>query len=327
MFLDKYIEENGASTDYPIFNGGNERQLLIFTKDLFLAQYKGDIYNAVDIAVKYLAVENYYGINNYGFELYNKLQFYRIHQNWEKRFINLIESVEKGYDYNSFIDTDLTYSIHDGAHRVALCLFHDIEQIKIKIFNTFLYRRNYDLSWLLKYFTKDEINIIKTKLSTLLEDCRDPYYFILWPPAHNLFDQINKQMERIEPGICVLESNDIYLTNDRLKGFIYDIYQTDDIKIDKLDKKYYYMNNSMKNDSSLENDYPIRIMKVKIDRPDFRVKPLTGLPQSKTTMRLKTNIRDIYQKYINGYYYDIMMHSTDNTRQNKEVEKIIKKLK
>lgn len=83
----------------------------------------------------------------------------------------------------------------------------------------------------------------------------------------------------------------------------------------------------IKNDSSLENDYPIRIMKVKIDRPDFRVKPLTGLPQSKTTMRLKTNIRDTYQKYINGYYYDIMMHSTDNTRQNKEVEKIIKKLK
>ena len=68
MFLDKYIEKVGTSTEFPIFNNKISTNVVITTNDLFLSQYKDDYFNAVDIVVKYLAIENYYGLNNYGFK-------------------------------------------------------------------------------------------------------------------------------------------------------------------------------------------------------------------------------------------------------------------
>lgn len=327
MFLDKYIQENGISSDYPVFENNIYKDLFIKTNDLFLAQYKDNKFNAVDIAVKYLAIENYYGLNDYGFELYNKLQYYRINQNWEKRFINLIESVELGYDQNSIIDADLNYSIHDGAHRTALALYKDISKLKIRLFNTFLYRREYGIDWLKKYFKESELIIIEKKLDELLNKMRKPYICILWPPAHNLFDEIKDEIPRVESGLSLFNSNILYLNSADLQKFIYDIYKTDDIRLEKLNLKYQYMVNSISKDSNLKEPYPVNIMNIKLDNPDFRVKPLTGLPQSKQTMRLKTYIRDKYQKYILDYHYDIMMHITDNTKQNEDVKKIIKKIK
>ncbi len=324
MFLDKYINEHGVSSDYPVFED-IYKDIMINTKDLFLAQFKDGEFNAVDIAVKYLAIENYYGLNNYGFNLYNKLQYYRTGKNWSERFKNLIKSFEKGYDNNSFIDADLNYSIHDGAHRVALALFHNVDELKVRLFNTNLYRREYKFDFLLPYFNADELSIIRNKLNELLSKCREPYYTILWPPAYNLFDEIKDSIPKIESGVEVLNNRIIKLDSNLLKKFIYDIYSTDDIKKYKLDLKNGYMINSI-NNSSLNSPYPISIMKTRIDIPDFRVKPLNGNPQSKVTMRIKTNIRDTYQRYINDYHYDIMMHMTDNNKQNKEVEKIIKKV-
>lgn len=327
MFLDKYIQENGFSSDYPVFENNIYKDLFIKTNDLFLAQYKNNKFNAVDIAVKYLAIENYYGLNNYGFELYNRLQYYRINQNWEKRFIKLIESFEDGYDQKSIIDTDLNYSIHDGAHRTALALYKDIPEVKIRLFNTFLYRREYGIDWLKKYFKESELTTIEKKLDELLNKARKPYICILWPPAYQLFELIENEITNIEAGISIPKREKMNLYNDSLKQFIYDVYKTDDIRLEKLNLKYQYMVNSMNKNPYLKEPYPIDIMNIKINNPDFRVKPLTGLPQSKTTMRLKTYIRDKYQKYVLDYHYDIMMHITDNTKQNDDVKKIIKKTK
>ena len=49
------------------------------------------------------------------------------------------------------------------------------------------------------------------------------------------------------------------------------------------------------------------------------------MPQSKETMKLKQIIRDTFKAYVTEYYYDIIMHVTDNTVQNREVEKILEK--
>ena len=68
-------------------------------------------------------------------------------------------------------------------------------------------------------------------------------------------------------------------------------------------------------------------MELKIDNPDFRLKPLSGLPQSRSTMRLKKKIRDSFKEKITDYYYDIIMHLTDNQLQNDAIEKIISDVK
>lgn len=328
MFLDKYIQENGMHTDYLFFDGKNHKDIFISSKDLFLAQYKENDYNAIDIIVKYLAIENYYGLNDFGFNLYNKTQRIRTNKNWDERFIGLIESVGSKYDVSSFVETDLNYSIHDGAHRTALALFHDIDELPLRLFNTSLYRRTYNLDWFKENsFTVDEITIIEEKLKELLHKFNNPYYCILWTPARNVFDQIQESIHGIENGVEVVKSEDMAIPREMFKKFIYDIYSTDDIKQEKLDIKYNKMINSLHDDGFYESEYPIRILKILMNNPDFRAKPLTGLPQSKTTMRIKTTIRDEYKKFIKNYYYDIIMHVTDNTKQNQDVEKIIKKIR
>ena len=168
MYLDKYIEEHGKQTDYPIFDDVIYKDIDFPTNDLFLAQFKGMNFNAVDIVVKYLAIENYYGLNDFGFDLYKKMQMLRTGKDWNDRFISLIKSVENSYDNESKIETDLNYSIHDGAHRTALALFHNKKNVPVRLFNTSIYRRSYDLSWFYEnLFTKEELEIIKNKLIEL----------------------------------------------------------------------------------------------------------------------------------------------------------------
>lgn len=326
MFLDKYIKENGPGSDYPIFDDNDHTIIKMPTNDLFLAQFVDDEYNAYDIVVKYLAIEQLYGKNNYGFDLYNKMQQLRTGKNWQKRYEELIKSFESGYDQSSCVETDLNYSIHDGAHRTAIALYSGIEDLSIKLFNTKLLRRPYGFDWFIENgFAKEEkINILK-KYKELLKETNKPYYCILWSPARDLYDTIEAKLSTDERIKNICSSEIVYVAKDKLKDFIYEIYETDDIKKEKLDIKYSRLINSMARDDYYPDMYPIKIMQIIMKNPDFRVKPITGLPQSKTTMKLKTDIRDGYQKFITDYYYDIMMHMTDNTIQNRDVEKILKR--
>lgn len=328
MYLDKYVYKFGCSTDYPIFDKKISINVKIPTNDLFLAQYYQNEFNAVDIAVKYLAIENYFGLNQFGFSLYKKMQQKRIGESWNERFKELIRSVEQnGYLLEHPIQTDINYSIHDGAHRLALALFFGIDSINVEIYNVEKVRRTYDLNWFIENgFTKSELELINNKLKEILEQCRTPYYCVYWPPARHIFNDLSFATDNIEKGVQVIGESNLVLSRDSFKNFIYDIYATDDIRIEKLNLKYKYLMNSLMVDRFKENNLPLKVLKVKVDNPDFRMKTFTGLPQSKTTMRIKKSIRNDFADRITEYYYDIIMHMTDNTIQNQDVEKILKKV-
>lgn len=324
MFLDKYILENGCGSDFPIFQNNDHTIITMPTNDLFLAQFVNDTYNAYDIIVKYLAIEQFYGNNDFGFDLYNKMQKIRTGKDWQKRFEELIKSFESGCDENSCIETDLNYSIHDGAHRTAIAIYNGIESLNVKLFNTYLYRRSYGFDWFLRNnFTTEEKEIILNKYDELYRKNNKPYYCILWSPSRELFEIIEEKLLTEDQITEICSSQIVYVPKDEFKKFIYDIYSTDDIKKEKLNIKYDKIMNSMLKDNYSPDFYPIKVMKIIMKNPNFRVKPITGLPQSKTTMQLKTNIRDEYQSLITDYYYDIIMHMTDNTIQNNDVEKIL----
>lgn len=325
MWLEKYVKEVGIETDYPKFNGEECIYIDLKTTDLFLAQYFNGEFNALDIVVKYLAIENYYNKNDFGFELYRKMQLKRVGEDWNERFVNLIRSFEKGIDMDSWIKTDLSYSIHDGAHRVALALYHDYEDIPVKVFNVNIQRRYYGIDWFRENdFSESEIAIIKGKLEEWLSKCRKPYYCILWTPARYQFNNIINCLEKVEEGVHIINMEKVSLTSEDLKKFIYDIYETDDIMKYKLDLKYQHMMLSLEADNYSEQLFEICVIELKFDNPDFRLKPLSGLPQSKATMRVKKKIRDLFKDKITDYYYDIIMHLTDNQIQNDDVKKIIK---
>lgn len=85
--------------------------------------------------------------------------------------------------------------------------------------------------------------------------------------------------------------------------------------------------NSLSKDGYSSEKLPIVILQTILDIPDFKMKGLTGLPQSKKTMRLKKQVRAQNSPLITEYYYDIIMHMTDNNIQNEDVGKILKKIK
>lgn len=327
MYLDQYIMENGVSSDYPIFGNDISFKTFVSTNDLFLSQYFNDDYNAMDICVKYMAIENFYGLNEFGFDLYHKLQKFRINKDWNNRFKTLIMSVENGFDKNSCIETDYNYSIHDGSHRLALGIFNGLPNLPVKIFNTDIARRTYNMDWIeSQRFTSFEIDTIRNKHQELLSMMRKPYFCILWTPARKYFDNISKCIANGFEGVHLLSKKDIYISTENFKKFIYDVYNTDDISTEKLNLKYNHLIKSlMADDYCNDNGYIISVLQILIDNPDFRMKPISGLPQSKTTMKIKREIRNQFMDKISEYYWDIIIHITDNQKQNDEIQKILKK--
>ena len=327
MFLPKYINEVGMATDYPKFEGHSFFDETVSTVDLFLSQYTNNEFNAVDIVVKYLAIEEYYGKNNYGFEMYRKMQMKRVGEDWNERFKQLIKSFESGIDMKLWIEVDLNYSIHDGAHRLALAIYHECPNIPIRVFNVDVIRRTYNLKWFVDSgFSNNELNIIQDKLMELLNKTRKEYYCVLWPPARKYYWDILQDLPKSEIGINIKTTRYIDIPKSEFKKIIYQIYETDDILNYKLDLKYDRILQSMNKEMYNPDSYGVLIVKFTMDNPDFRLKPITGLPQSRTTMRIKKAIREDYRKYITSYYHDIIIHITDNQIQNNDVEKIIKNL-
>lgn len=327
MFLAKYIKEVGMMTDYPKFNGGEFFDVNITTTDLFLSQYVNNDFNAVDVVVKYLAIENFYCKNTYGFELYRKMQTKRIGEDWTERFKNLIRSFENGMDMSSWIEVDINYSIHDGAHRLALALYNHYEDIHVRVFNVEAQRRTYNLEWFVTAgFTNEEVQLIQLKMMKLLSSSRKPYYCILWPPARNSYWQIVQQLGNVAHGVHITNCKFLDVPMEDFKKFIYSIYETDDIMQYKLDLKYQRMIESLEMDQYKPTKYQMLLVTFTIDNPDFRLKPITGLPQSRATMRMKKQIRGDFRNKITSYYYDIMMHVTDNQIQSLDVERIINEI-
>lgn len=91
------------------------------------------------IAVRYLAIEQYYGKNTFGYDLYVRAMALSCDQTTaEKRltqFQNLIHSWEiSGYQQKKKICLDEGNAILDGAHRVTLAKYHGMESVCCDIF-------------------------------------------------------------------------------------------------------------------------------------------------------------------------------------------------
>lgn len=91
-------------------------------------------------AVRYLAVENYFGKNQYGAEIYIKAQ--SLHCECETarkrldKFYELIEQWEKnGYDSRYRIYIDENGVLLDGAHRVTLAKYFNCKEFNCDIFS------------------------------------------------------------------------------------------------------------------------------------------------------------------------------------------------
>ncbi len=140
---------------------------------------KDNFFNA-HILVRLLAIDCYYGKNDFGFDWYNEMQQKRVKDNplvpkhmanHEKEFRKLIKSFEsKGYidDYPIVVNKDLLFI--DGAHRLALALYFGIKEIPITVDEKYYFidSRDYSFEWFKKH---DMVYVIPEALEKYREIC------------------------------------------------------------------------------------------------------------------------------------------------------------
>lgn len=274
-------------------------------------------YLRLDIVIKYLAIENYYGLNEDGFELYSKLQAGITAENEQYQGIfsdistavykELIESFEKGgYDLSSEITCDKNLRLLDGAHRMALCMYHNVPMVSIQVLNLEKNIVPFNVERLLSVgFTDADIKRVTDKANELFNQYRHTITCIIWPPAVLYFDAIEKE---IRETICnVVSSNDYLYSEETFPRIVKGIYHIDDIDDWKIDRKLEAMAPyAMKK---------IRVLELDINSPLFRLKDANNKTISVLGEELKRHFRSKYMKCIPNYIYDIIIHTADNFHQ------------
>ena len=215
-------------------------------RELFAHQNKNVsdfAYNRLDTVVRYLAIENYYGKNDFGFTLYEKMQNARMGQGYApgsiEKYKELIASFDKnGYDGDSCITCDQNLKLVDGSHRLALCLYHGIPEISIQLMPQAT-NIEYGIEWFQKNgFTSAEIEVICEKCIELLEQNIVPFTCILWPPVQEYFDEIT---QILADAYEVVSCEDFEYKEETFARMVRGVYHIDDIETWTIEKKFSYM--------------------------------------------------------------------------------------
>ncbi len=106
----------------------------ISVDDLLKNSFIQGVFNRMDIIIKHIAIDHFYGKNDYGFELYEKL--YPKPGGRVERFKRLIKSFEEnGFVIYEHIPIPVTESyelLDEGSHRVTCCLYFGIGKIFVQ---------------------------------------------------------------------------------------------------------------------------------------------------------------------------------------------------
>jgi hypothetical protein len=291
------------------FREKNGQALSVSVADLFFLQFDGDELTRLDIAVRYLAIENYYGLNSIGFDLYEKMQKTRSGNSFSgnagEKFRLLIDSFEKnGYDENSSIVCDNRLRLFDGSHRIALSIFHNVYKINV-IWVDRIFQADYTIDWFFKNgFTFSEIDAILDKKKELCLKLNNTFSCIIWAPAAA---QADKLINGISYYGRVENIRTYKYSNIEYNNIVRAIYHIDDIDNWKIEKKIEHMSQYEKLLTTFELRLPV---------PSFRIKESTHSPLCIQGERLKKTFRSRYQSEIKDYFFDIILHIGDNYFQS-----------
>ena len=272
----------------------------------------------MDIIVRYMAIEEYYGKNDYGFNLYEKMQKSRGQKMHNlDRFKKLIKSIEQnGFNDKSSILVDLNLQIIDGSHRLACALYFGIEKLPI-IIQPQITNIPYSIDWFSSSgFEIHEIEAIEKKHKDLIQEKGIYFVAILWPPVQDYFDEITEELK--EHYKLLFVSDYSFVDNNEFNIFVNELYAIDDIQNWKIQTKLEYMKNYKKT---------IRVIMFDIGDPKFRTKSVNNKPISTKIEKIKKKYREKYSSKVDNYFYDIIMHIGDNYDHSSYMLNIIENYK
>lgn len=154
FFANDTIENNDLFRLFDL----DDIEVTVDTFKFFKHCMKDNYFNA-HVLLKMLAIDCYYGKNDYGFKWYNEMQYKRVNDNpvipkhmayHEVEFKSLIKSFEKnGYikDYPIVVNKDFLFI--DGSHRLALALYFGIKRVPITIDKNYfnIEVKDYSFDW------------------------------------------------------------------------------------------------------------------------------------------------------------------------------------
>ena len=312
--------------------------MYINRRELIKAQKHKEKFSRFDIVVRSAYLDSI-GTPKYGLykALYNKMQILRTghacHTNgipWVEQFLLLDRSFCKnGYidEYPLVVNDDL--HLINSSHRASLCLHHKIDKIPINISDDWLAHLenkglktktyfDYGIGWFRDNgFSDKELKMIIDSKNSIFEELGLYFYVILWPPAAKYFKDILRDISNNHE---VISSKQIDFGKD-FDSIVREIYQIDNIEEWKLNKKI----NSMKNSS---NDTSVMVIKLDLFGTKFRRK--TKFPDCEISLEseaIKKKIRDKYKDKIDKYFYDIIIHMSDNYDHVNHINQTFKRYK
>lgn len=294
---------------------------------------KDSLYNRVDLFVRLLAIDQYYGKNSYGFDLYEKMQRVRLEQVEVKKalegreysretFTRLIQSFEKnGFDSRFPLGIDIDGKLYDGSHRLALSIYHKLDNIPVYIEESIgKFDCKYDLDWFLRNgFSKEELRKITIKMDDVLKSYSKEYILIIWGPALQYRSIVNSI---IKEKLLVSERYSIHFDNsDKMASFIENIYLYDNCRQDRF---------IVKKEKLLNGPLSCEIYKVTFRNSYEIVSNKRGHVSvfNKEVEEVKNNIRKKISSLMSkDYYFDIVVHTTDNRENTDHVQNVIQRYK
>jgi|GEM_PF-514218 len=285
--------------------------------ELLSKQYHGQDFGRMDIFVRVLAIKDYFGEQNNGIALYNRMQQLRA-EDWRRSnafesFRPLIDSVGKlGFVGSSRITIDGNNNLFDGSHRVALALYHNCDFINYEAKKNCILKADYRINWFESQgFSEKDIKKIEDEKDYWFLKLGLYFHVILWPPVEKYFDEI---LADISAKYKVIEHSNYNLENEFVQ-FVRQIYAIDDIADWKVNKKI---------EGMVGNNKIIKVITLEIPEPRYRIKESTNNLISVAVEEIKKHYRERYSSLVEGYFHDILIHIGDNYDHNRLINGVLK---
>jgi len=303
---------------YNYYNSGkllNTSVQLKMNVSLLLALQFEDEFTRKDVIIRYKAFKDkFYEDDNDSLLLYKKLMTERFKEKpyknkIEDSFDTLFKSIENhGFNDNYPIEVNSQFKLLDGSHRLSAAIVNGIDEVPISVVST----KNkilFNTRLLERYnFNKSELASINESETRLFLDLGVYFPVIIWPPAMQFIDEIEKSLNYEIKLKCHLELDCV-----KFESFVREIYEVDDIEDWKVDKKL----NAMQSDIN-----SVSVFFINFNDPLYRKKSRNSALISMKGEKLKEQIRSTYKSKIQNYIYDIIVHTGDNFIHNKKIMQI-----
>ena len=172
-------------------------------RELFISNASDNKYERLDTIVRYLTIKKYFENEEDAFSLYHKMQEKRLGSGelaneWCERFKKLIESFKKdGYIQESLLTVGNDLQIHDGSHRIALCLYNGIFEVNCNLID-YKKKVEYGIDWFVKnQFSRQEIAEILHQYHGLIKEYKYEYYLTVENYESSLSTDFTNLLDRV----------------------------------------------------------------------------------------------------------------------------------